>query len=84
MPQLDGRRGTEGELWRQLERVEVPGALTSELHLMSWKILDRKTMRVKFNRNIVITSQFANRIEIGNKRGGDQDSAWITSQLGSL
>jgi hypothetical protein len=55
VPQLDGRGGAEGELWRQLKRVEVPRALTSELHPTGWKILDRETMRVKFNGYIVVT-----------------------------
>jgi hypothetical protein len=41
---------------RQLERIEVPRAVTSELHLMSWKILYTETVGVKFNGNIVITS----------------------------
>lgn len=63
-PQLDRRGGAEGELRRQLHRVEIAGALTLELHLTSWKILDREAMRVKFNRNIIITCEFANRNQI--------------------
>jgi hypothetical protein len=73
VPQIDRRGGAEGELWRQSERVEGAGALTSEHHRAGAKVLNRETGRVKFNRNIVITGQLTNRNQILNNGRGDQN-----------
>lgn len=49
------------------EWIEIAIALTSENLRFGRKILDRKTTRVKFNGNIIITSKTANRNQIFNK-----------------
>jgi len=72
MPQIDG--GCQGDecLYgqrMQRQRVKVAMAITSEEHRLCWKILDRKTKRVKFNTNIVVPSQATNRNEIFDERG---------------
>jgi hypothetical protein len=56
MPQVDaGDRGSV-ELRRGWDQgVQLAMAITSEDHRTSGKILDRKTERVKFNGNIVVT-----------------------------
>ena len=60
MPQIASGGGAERELWRQSERVEGAGAFTSESHRLGGKILDRETVRIKLNRNIVISSELTN------------------------
>jgi hypothetical protein len=49
---------------RQPQRIEIAGGVTSELHRLGWNILDGKSIRVKLNRNIVITCKLFNRNQI--------------------
>ena len=51
--------GEQGLVRCKPERVEVAGAPTAGLHCLSVRILDGETTRVKFNGDIVITSEFS-------------------------
>jgi hypothetical protein len=61
MPQVNaGDRGSV-ELGRRWDQgVQLAMAITSEDHRTSGNILDRKTKRVKFNGNIVVTCKCTN------------------------
>jgi hypothetical protein len=47
--------------------------VTSENLRPCEKILDRKTRRIKLNRDVIVASKRADRDEIFDKRRGDQD-----------
>ena len=56
MPKVDAGDGGGENLWRSRDQgVQLAVAITSEDHRSSWKILDRKTERVKLNGDIVVT-----------------------------
>lgn len=73
MPQIDRRGSAEGDLWRQAQRVESTRALTAENHRFGGQILYRKSNRVKFNRNVIITGQLTNGNEILDNGGRNKD-----------
>jgi len=41
--------------------IELAEALTSEHHRARWKVLYREGSGVKFNGNVIVTSEFGNR-----------------------
>jgi hypothetical protein len=61
MPQRSRRRRGESLVVWEPEWVEITAALTSEHLRPGRKVLNGKTKRVKFNRNIIITGKTANR-----------------------
>lgn len=56
VPQIGGDGGGEAVM-RADERVKVAGGITSEKNRPGGQILDRKAIRVKFNRDRIITSE---------------------------
>ena len=56
--------GEQGLVRCKPERVEVAGAPAAGLHCLSVRILDGETIGVKFNRDIVITSEFSDREKV--------------------
>jgi hypothetical protein len=53
--------------------IKIVCGITSEQNCLRLEILDRKTKRIKFNRNPVITSEGANRDQILNKTRRDHN-----------
>jgi len=74
MPQVDDdeRHDECGVLW-WAQRIELAGALTSEHHRSRRKILNGEAMRVKFNRDVIVTSKFTNGNEILHIRRRDKN-----------
>ena len=73
MPEIDGSVETVVEGRRLLQGVEIAATVTAEENRPGTKILDRETKRIKFDRNVIVTSEFADRDEIVNKRRGNED-----------
>jgi hypothetical protein len=56
MPEIDRGSGGMKSLWRRwLQRIEIAGAITSELHLAGVKILYGKTIGIEFQRHSIVT-----------------------------
>jgi len=56
MPKVDGDSGGVESLRRRwLQWVQIALAITSELHLAGMKILNGKSIRIEFNRYIIVT-----------------------------
>ena len=69
VPSVDGDMQSAVDRQRQGQGVEIAGALTAKYNLLVAKILDgKKTKWVKFNRNMVITGEFADRHKVFNQR----------------
>jgi hypothetical protein len=51
---------SEGLRHRGCQRVEVTGAITSEDHRTSGKVLNRETERIKLNGNVIVMSKGTN------------------------
>ena len=73
MPEIDEDVETAVEGRRLLQGVEIAATVTAEENRPGTKILDRETKRIKFDRNVIVTSEFADRDEIVNKRRGNED-----------
>ena len=78
MPEVNGGSGRrEGEVLRRVQRIELAGALTSKHHRSRRKILNGEAMRVKFNRDVIVTSKFTNGNEILHNRRRDKNIAQV-------
>jgi len=62
-------------MWPESKWIEVATAITSELHRLSAKILNGETRWVKFNGNVIITSELFHRDEVLDQRGRDENIA---------
>lgn len=62
----------KGEI-RRCCRVKVLDAVTSKEHLLGQEILHRKTIGIKFNGGIIISSEFTNINKVLNDIGCDKD-----------
>lgn len=72
VPKVGGDGGGEAVTgWD--EGVEIAGGVTSEKHHLGGQILNRKMVRIKFNRNRIVASKSTNRNEIFNERRGDEN-----------